>query len=634
MAPCSAPTPSRAPAPPRLPSGQQATGAGVGRGPSRHRRRERTRAFRHQHHTDAILGIAYSADGTRLVTASWDRTAAICNAETGEVQQVLRGHTGRVQGVAFHPDNRRVATGSWDNTVRLWDLRTGRETQIFQGHKGPVYCVAFSPDGTLLATAGSNGNLKIWDLEVGRAIQSLTGHGAPSAHGVQPGRPLSPAAAAMAPCVWDLGRASNATTSAAMQGRRRCPLQPRRSTARLVEPRAARCGCGFHSPSGVRHVRPYPCRRRGALTFHANGEDILSFTASGRLQRWDAANGVLKGEIDLPAAATVEHPSGPAVFDPSGELLAVRAREEPRMVLVWNTATGAEVAALRRLSAPISTLCFSHDGKQLATCASDFRADDATFEVRIWSMPDGAEVESFKGPGAVLAVAFSPDGHYLALGKKGGDVSLLDRAAHAVVHNLSAHSGDTAAVAFSPDGKRLASAGADDRSLKIWTLDSLTQERRRPLRAAAPPQVGRLAFSPDGKRLAAVSRDLVQIWDPSTAQEVLTLRGAPQRHWDPPFNPNLAFSPDGARLAASNWNESFSVWDADTPDDALKQEAYQTRRRVAADQRATFWHLQEAQHCIEHRNKVAARYHLRQIEGKDLSTTLQTLRQRIASSLD
>ena len=70
------------------------------------------------------------------------------------------------------------------------------------------------------------------------------------------------------------------------------------------------------------------------------------------------------------------------------------------------------------------------------------------------------------------------------------------------------------------------------------------------------------------------------------------------------------------------------------PDEGTRQAPYQARRRAAADQRATFWHLQEAQHCIEHKNKVAARFHLRQIEGKDLPPTLQTLKQRVGMALE
>ena len=175
---------------------------------------------------------------------------------------------------------------------------------------------------------------------------------------------------------------------------------------------------------------------------------------------------------------------------------------------------------------PVTCLRFSPDGKRLATCASESRLDNAANEIKVWDVPDGVQVDSLQGQGAVLCLAFRGDGKHLALAKKGGYVSVLNVGTREVLYNLSAHVGDTAAVAFSNDGRLLASAGVEDRSLKIWDMEALARGSRRALRSAAPTQIGGLVFSPDDKRLAAVSRDLVQIWDSATAQEVLT----PRRH--------------------------------------------------------------------------------------------------------
>ena len=68
-----------------------------------------------------------------------------------------------------------------------------------------------------------------------------------------------------------------------------------------------------------------------------------------------------------------------------------------------------------------------------------------------------------------------------------------------------------------------------------------------------------MAFSPDGKRLASASLDkTVKVWDATTGQEILTLKG----HTGGVLG--VAFSPDGNRLASGGWDGTVKVWDAAT----------------------------------------------------------------------
>ena len=41
----------------------------------------------------------------------------------------LAGHSSHVDSVAFSPDGSQIMSGSWDNTIRLWDTGTGDGTE-------------------------------------------------------------------------------------------------------------------------------------------------------------------------------------------------------------------------------------------------------------------------------------------------------------------------------------------------------------------------------------------------------------------------------------------------------------------------------------------------------------------------
>jgi WD40 repeat protein len=64
---------------------------------------------------------------------------------TGKEAAILEGHAGVVTRAAFSPEGKRVMTASWDNTARLWNADTGKEAAVLKGHTGLVRCAAFSP---------------------------------------------------------------------------------------------------------------------------------------------------------------------------------------------------------------------------------------------------------------------------------------------------------------------------------------------------------------------------------------------------------------------------------------------------------------------------------------------------------
>ena len=111
----------------------------------------------------AVLGVAFSPDGSRIATAEDDASIRIWSSETGRLVNTLTGHLRRVTSVAFGPDGHRLLSGSNDSTVRLWDVDAGRQIGgPLSGHVGPVLSVAFSSDGHVLASAGDDATVRLW----------------------------------------------------------------------------------------------------------------------------------------------------------------------------------------------------------------------------------------------------------------------------------------------------------------------------------------------------------------------------------------------------------------------------------------------------------------------------------------
>ena len=64
---------------------------------------------------------AFSPDGSRIVTASTDKTASIWDVASAKVIAVLRGHENVVRSATFGPDGSRIVTASDDTTAHIWD---------------------------------------------------------------------------------------------------------------------------------------------------------------------------------------------------------------------------------------------------------------------------------------------------------------------------------------------------------------------------------------------------------------------------------------------------------------------------------------------------------------------------------
>ena len=204
-------------------------------------------------HADRVTNVAFSPDGARIVTTSADRTARVWDAATGRQIATLRGHSDLVNGAAFSPDGARVVTASRDETVRLWDAATGEPIGRMQGRVlGNVRTAAFSPDGTRIVTASSDKTARLWDAATGEPVgDPIAGHSDRLNSAV-----FSPDGKLILTASWD-------------------------KTVRLWDVSNGReVGTQLKSEDGVMRA-----------AFSADGRRIVSASADGTVRFWDSASG-------------------------------------------------------------------------------------------------------------------------------------------------------------------------------------------------------------------------------------------------------------------------------------------------------------------------------------------------------
>jgi WD40 repeat protein len=125
-------------------------------------------------HTDLVFAVAWSPDGTKIATASADRTVKIWDAESGALICTYYGHSGEVYTLAWSPNGQEIASGGDDNTVQIWNSTCDSPPLLtYTGHTNAVYTLAWSPDGKEIISGSADNTAQIWSVARGKTLLTL-----------------------------------------------------------------------------------------------------------------------------------------------------------------------------------------------------------------------------------------------------------------------------------------------------------------------------------------------------------------------------------------------------------------------------------------------------------------------------
>lgn len=454
----------------------------------------------HTHRADPV----FSPDGSRIASASYDRTIKLWDAATGEELRTLFGHQNYVIRVSFSPDGSMLASFANDRTIRLWDVETGGTLHVIGDNNQGWSQLAFSPDGRLIAYGAPHNSIKLWDVESRQVVKTLRGHrGSVRDVAFSPdGRQVASGSNDMTIKLWDV---ESGEEIMALTGH----------TFFVIN-------LAF-SPDGSQ------------LASAAQGQD------DNTIRIWNLETGELARGLDQGRNSV-----GGVAFSPDGRRFAAVVG---LVVKVWDLDTWQEEAA-RTGVLSVGTVAFSPDAKWIAGSGPDGT-------IKVWDANPVEEPPTLRGHTAeVMDVVVTPDGQRILSASSDGMIRVWDVASRRELATLTGHEGRVRTIALSSDGLRLASVGKD-RTLRLW--DTVTGRGIHTISAFENGGGATVAFSRDDRFVATASLDgVINLWDARTAKSLKTLPG----HAEGVLS--ITFSPDGRRLLSSGIDPAVRVWNVET----------------------------------------------------------------------
>ncbi|HEY9817283.1 MAG TPA: hypothetical protein V6D20_16000, partial [Candidatus Obscuribacterales bacterium] len=156
-------------------------------------------------------------------------------------------------------------------------------------------------------------------------------------------------------------------------------------------------------------------------------------------------------------------------FSPDGTLIA---SANDHTLTLWNTASARVAAVLMTDISRVRSLAFAPQ-VPIIGAAGPCLATSSDEGIMLWDLASRRRLSVIPTQNQIEAIAFSPDGEYIAMAGAHATLELWSVATQQRVRQFRGHRGMVQALAFSPDGQHLISGGQDT-TLKLWQVNTGT----------------------------------------------------------------------------------------------------------------------------------------------------------------
>ena len=449
-------------------------------------------------HGSSVVYSEFSPDGARLVTASSDQSARVFDMGTGAMIGVAMHHDYEVVQAIFSPDGANVATASFDDTARLWSADSGLPVSEPLKHRYAVNQIAFSPDGKYLVSASKDGTAQVWSTDAGTATPYRV---------LEHDDPVN--AAKFSPDGRFVATGSDD------------------GNLRLWSLESGEVDFTLSHPAAVK-----------SLNFSPSGTVLATGGLDGLVRIVDLETRQMQALPLLHRDQLVR-----VVFSPAGDLLlSVTAGNEAR---VWDVASGRPVSPPFRHLDHIYDASFDETGRRVATAGADNLA-------KIWDLAGvSARASEWTETSEVRAVAYSPNGEFVAYGLRNGKVAVrnANSGAERFTGGLQ-HGGEVVFLTFAPDSNTLLSTGFGGKA-RLWDMESGEQRHE----FHHEDSINFACFNGMGNRLITTSRDRKAIvWNVQTGKASIP----PVEHDYSVVN--AGFTTGGREFVTASADNSVYVW--------------------------------------------------------------------------